>query len=185
MTTEINPPAGANALQPSLDENGVLRRVAPGTHQALDVLGPTVEFLTLPDEARSDFCVMRGVIPPGVAVPLHAHPDTETFFVLSGEVLALKHGPHSYESVVVKAGDFILVPPWARHGWRNVGSAPVVALLTTTARLGRWFLEVGRPATGGPQPVTPDDLARFAAIAATYGHWLASPQENAAAGITF
>ena len=30
---------------------------------------------------------------------------------------------------------------------------------------------------------SPDALQRFAAVAARYGHWLASPEENAASGI--
>lgn len=34
-----------------------------------------------------------------------------------------------------------------------------------------------------PQPVTPEDLTRFAAISAKYGYWNATPEENAAVGI--
>jgi hypothetical protein len=36
---------------------------------------------------------------------------------------------------------------------------------------------------GARQPVTPEDLARFAALSANYGHWNATPEENAAVGI--
>ena len=50
------------------------------SHAVLDVLGPTVEFLVLPSERAGDYCVIRGSIPPGVSVPLHSHPDNETFF---------------------------------------------------------------------------------------------------------
>jgi hypothetical protein len=59
----------------------------------------------------------------------------------------------------------------------------VVNLIITTKRLGRFFQEVGRPATDAPQPVTPEELARFAAICAKYGYWNATPEENAAVGI--
>jgi hypothetical protein len=39
--------------------------IAQGTDcPVLDVLGPTIEFLTSPDEADDRLCVMRGVIPP-------------------------------------------------------------------------------------------------------------------------
>ena len=58
--------------------------VNPTTGQCVDLLGPTVELLTSPQEASIDFCLLRGVIPPGVSVPLHSHPDTEDFFVISG-----------------------------------------------------------------------------------------------------
>jgi hypothetical protein len=38
---------------------------------ALDVMGPTIEFLVPP--ADGEPCVMRGTIPSGAAVPLHSH----------------------------------------------------------------------------------------------------------------
>jgi hypothetical protein len=50
--------------------------------------------------------------------------------------------------------------------------------------MARFFQEVGRPAAGKPQPpLTPEDLARFAAVSAKYGYWNATPEENAAVGI--
>jgi quercetin dioxygenase-like cupin family protein len=153
------------------------------THEPLDFFGPTLEFLTAPEEAQNDFCVLRGVIPPGVAVPLHSHPDTETFFVISGEVVALQQSAEGYASSVARAGDYIHVPAGARHGWRNISSAPVIALVTTTARLGRFFQETGRKVTGAPLPVTPQDLAHFRAVADRYGHWHSTPEETAAVGI--
>jgi hypothetical protein len=42
----------------------------PTTGLRLDLLGPMVEFLTSPQEANIDFRVLRGMIPPGVSVPL-------------------------------------------------------------------------------------------------------------------
>jgi hypothetical protein len=48
--------------------------------QVLDVLGPAVEFLTF--EEDSELCAMRGLVPPGVAVPLHSHDDVEDFCFL-------------------------------------------------------------------------------------------------------
>src|SRR5262249_41388211 len=44
----------------------VLRGVAAGTpYAAMDVFGPMVEFISGPDDPGADFCVMRGVLPPG------------------------------------------------------------------------------------------------------------------------
>jgi len=159
--------------------------INPTTGACVDVFGPTVEFLTLPEETHNDFCVLKGVIPPGVSISLHSHPDTEDFFILSGEVEALRQGTQGYEWIVGKAGDFFHVPGGVRHAWRNVSHEPLTALITTTTKLGRFFQEAGRPVTGTPQPVTPEDLAHFLAIATTYGHWNATPEENAAVGIHF
>ena len=161
--------------------------VNPTTGQCVDLLGPTVELLTSPQEASIDFCVLKGVIPPGVSVPLHSHPDTEDFFVISGEVQALRQGAQGYEWIVAKAGDHLHVPSGARHGWRNVSSKPLVAFLITTRKLAQFFQEVGRPVAGTSQPVTGEDLAhflvRFATVSAKYGYWNATPEENAAVGI--
>jgi mannose-6-phosphate isomerase-like protein (cupin superfamily) len=66
------------------NHRNVRHHIAEGTpNPALDVFGPTVEFLTSPADAHDDFCVMRGVIPPGVAIPLHSHDDTEEFFIVA------------------------------------------------------------------------------------------------------
>jgi quercetin dioxygenase-like cupin family protein len=58
----------------------------PSTGKVLELFGPTVEFLTSPQDAQNDFCVLRGTISPGAFVPLHSHPDTEDFLVISGEL---------------------------------------------------------------------------------------------------
>jgi quercetin dioxygenase-like cupin family protein len=158
-------------------------QINPTTGLHVDVFGPTVEFLTSPAEEHNDFCAMRGVIPPGVSVPLHSHPDTEDFIVLSGEVEALRQGSQGYEWVVVKAGDYVHVPSNARHAWRNVGTEPNIALMITTPKLGRFFQEVGRPVTGAPQSVSPEELTHFLRVATAYGYWNATPEENAAVGI--
>jgi quercetin dioxygenase-like cupin family protein len=155
----------------------------PTTGQVLEIFGPTLEFLTSPEDERNDFCVMKGTIPPGVHVPLHSHCDTEDFFVISGSVESLRQGKEGYEWIRAEVGDYIHVPASAHHAWRNVSREPVVNLIITTKRLGRFFQEAGRPVTGEPQPVTPEDLARFAAVSARYGYWNATPEENAAIGI--
>jgi hypothetical protein len=64
-------------------------------------VGPTVEFLNSPDERDAAYCVMIGTIPPGVSVPLHSHPDVESFFTLSGTVQVLfQRGDNSNGDVI-------------------------------------------------------------------------------------
>jgi len=153
----------------------------------VDLMGPTVEFLTSPQEAGIDFCLLRGVLPPGVSVPLHSHPDTEDFIVISGEVQALNQGTTGYEWIEVKAGDHVHVPGNARHAWRNTSGAPFVTYIITTPKLGKFFQEVGRPIGNTDQPVPAEDiadfLARYGSAAGKYGYWNATPEENSAVGI--
>ena len=106
-----------------LDERAT--EINPAMGLRVDLMGPTVEFLTSPQEAGIDFCLLIGVIPPGVAVPLHSHPDTEDFIVISGEVQALRQGTGGYEWIELKAGDHVHVPGNARHAWRNTVSASI------------------------------------------------------------
>ena len=161
------------------------RLVPRGTYGVLDVFGPTVEFLTLPGETDAGYCVMIGTVPPGLAVPLHSHPDPEDFFLLSGAIQALAQRGENIEWLNVKPGGFVHVPSGAKHAWRNTSSEPAVQLITTTANLGRFFQEIGRTATPGtlPAPPTPDDLQHFARVAAKYQYCLGSPAENASVGI--
>jgi len=151
----------------------------------VEVFGPTIEFLTSPTGLQTDFCILRGTIPPGIFVPLHSHPDVEDFIMISGELQALKQDADGYKWVVAKAGDYVHVPGGTPHAWRNISHEPAVTLLITTKKLGQFFREAGRPVTGFPQPILLDDLERFATIAKQYGYWNATPEENSAAGIQF
>jgi len=156
------------------------------TSRVLDVFGPTVEFLISPLAPEAAYCIMRGTIPPGVSVPLHSHPDDESFYLLSGVVRALRQEADKFEWLELKAGGFFHIPSGAKHAWQNTSSKPAVSLIVTTPRLGRFFSEIGRPVTHGiPAPPTAGELERFRRLAAQYHHWLGTPDENAAVGISF
>ena len=162
--------------------------INPASGMCVDLMGPTVEFLTSPQETGIDFCVLRGVIPPGVAVPLHSHPDTEDFIVISGEGQGLRQGTSGYEWIGLKAGDHVHVPGNTRHAWRNTTGAPFVTFIITTPKLGKFFQEVGSPKGSSDQPVTAEDIAdfvaRFQSLAGKFDYWNATPEENAAVGIS-
>lgn len=159
-------------------------RIAEGTPgQVLDVFGSTVEFVSWPSDPHGDFCVMRGVVPPGVTVPLHSHDDAEDFLILAGTQQVLTEGEEGLRWAEAHAGDYVRVPGGTLHAHRNVSGQPAVDLIVTTSRLGRFFQEVGRPVTDTPQPPDPAELARFVATAARYGYTLGTPEQNAAVGI--
>jgi quercetin dioxygenase-like cupin family protein len=159
-------------------------RIAEGTPgQVLDVFGSTVEFVSWPGDPHGDFCVMRGVVPPGVTVPLHSHDDAEDFLILAGTQQVLTEGEEGLRWAEAHAGDYVRVPGGTLHAHRNVSGQPAVDLIVTTSRLGRFFREVGRPVTDAPQPPDPAELARFVATAARYGYILGTPEQNAAVGI--
>jgi quercetin dioxygenase-like cupin family protein len=156
------------------------------TYKFFDVLGPTVAFLTPPSNADADYSVMFGTILPNVSVPLHSHPDDESFYLLSGVVQVLIQQEDNVKWVEAKAGDFIHITKDTKHAWKNTSDKPVEGVITTTARIGKFFQEVRKPVID-VKPLSPpmrEELQHFMQVAAKYGHWLGSPEENAAVGIS-
>jgi quercetin dioxygenase-like cupin family protein len=162
----------------------VLHRIAEGTaRDAFEVFGPQVEFLTWNDDEHGQFCVMRGIVPPGVTVPLHKHADAEDFLILSGTQQVLIETEQGLDWHDAREGDYIRVPGGMLHAHRNVSDKPAVDLIVTTFRMGEFFKEVGLPTTGEPIPVTAERLGFFLATTQKYGYMLATPEENASVGI--
>lgn len=158
--------------------------VDPAAVETLDVLGPTVQFLTPPEDGEP--CVMRGTIPPGVVVPLHSHADPETFLAVSGELEGLVHADEDVRWIRIGPGDVFHVPGGARHAFRNRSRGPAVSILVSTSTIGRFFREIGRPLEPGATPAWPPPpaaLQRLRETAERYGYWNATPEENAAVGI--
>ena len=58
--------------------------------EVLDALDPEIQRLTALSEADDGFCLIRSTFPAGAVVPIHSHPDRETFYVLDGELQALR-----------------------------------------------------------------------------------------------
>ena len=61
---------------------------------------------------------------PGADAPEHTHPQEQVAVVFAGEIIFTVNG----EECVVRAGEFIHIPPNAPHAERNEG--PVAAILT-------------------------------------------------------
>ncbi len=155
--------------------------------ETLDVLGPTIEFLSAPEGSDSAPCIMRGTIPPGVSVPLHSHPDPETFVLISGAVEGLAHSAESFHWLQIASGDVFQVPGGAKHAFRNLSAEPAVMIIVSTVKMGRFFREIGRPVIpGGPPPGPPsaEIIWRFLETAARYGYWNATAEENAKLGLS-
>jgi uncharacterized RmlC-like cupin family protein len=158
----------------------------PRKGEKLDVLGPTIQYVTTPDADDRDPCVMRGTIPPGVVVPLHSHADPETFIVLSGRLEGLATAREGVTWIPVGPGDIFHVPGNAKHAWRNPSREPAVTIIASTAKMGRFFRELGipiGPANTTARPPSDATFQRFLETAERYGYWNATPEENAAVDI--
>jgi len=87
-----------------------VRLVPPYGVAVLNVLGPTIELLTTPEADDALPCVMRGTILPGGVVPLHSHPEPETFLILSDGVEGLTESEAGLGWVRIGSGDAFHVP---------------------------------------------------------------------------
>jgi hypothetical protein len=78
------------------------------------------------------------------------------------------------------------VPGGAKHAFRNDGADDAVMLIVSTAKIGRFFRELGVPVAPGAPPAGPPArgrIQRFLETSARYGYWNATPEENARIGI--
>jgi quercetin dioxygenase-like cupin family protein len=148
--------------------------------------GTLIEILASPEEVGDEICLIRGTVPPGVAVPLHSHPDLELFYVLEGTVESFqsKEGTNGWTTAGV--GDVVAIPGNVKHAWRNASSFRAIFVIVTTSKLCQFFREVTKPFDPNQRsaPPTPEAMERLFATAARYGYWMASPEENAAIGIS-
>jgi quercetin dioxygenase-like cupin family protein len=168
-------------------DKDVVRRVDAGTIEVIDVLGPTIEFLSS-DEGENDPCVMRGIIPPGVTVPLHSHPEPETLIAISGRLEGLKEAAGNFEWVLIGRGDVFHIPGGVKHAIRNQSDEPANIVIAAPASTGRFFREIGTPIAPNAKPFGPPSanvIKRFMEISKRYGYWNATPEENARVGIFF
>jgi quercetin dioxygenase-like cupin family protein len=150
----------------------------------LKVLGASIQFVVGPQQDEDALCILKRTIPPGISVPMHSHDFVEVFFVVSGNFEVII-GDGKMRWIEVSAGDLIEVPNNVKHGFRNRSQHPVINLVFTTSKHGRYFQEIGRPAASREsiRPPTLNEIQRFVKTSALYGYWLATPEENALVGI--
>jgi quercetin dioxygenase-like cupin family protein len=96
--------------------------------EVFDMLGPTFRYVTPLSDADGGYCVLKGTVPPGVVVPIHSHAARETFYILAGELEALKGDRWQ----TFGAGDVFDVPGGTKHAFRNVSAESVSVLIVTT-----------------------------------------------------
>jgi quercetin dioxygenase-like cupin family protein len=153
--------------------------------QKLTPNGTLFEFLASPDETGSEICLIRGTIPPGVAVPLHSHSDVELFYVLEGSLEAFQFGDGTHGWVSFGPGEVVRVPGNTKHALRNSSPLPATAVIVTTSKLYSFFQEVSKPLDRDREGTRPtrEEIQRLSETAARYGYWMGSPEENAAIGL--
>ena len=83
----------------------------------VELKGVWIRWLIRGGEARG-FAMRVFRIEPGAVIPAHTHPWEHGIFVLKGEGV-VRIGRSRY---VVRAGDYLLIPPNVEHEYVNVGN---------------------------------------------------------------
>ena len=150
--------------------------------QTFIVLGVLLQFLSTPEQINDQIGVMRGTVPSGVVIPLHRHADPEIFYVLNGSLEVFQ--AESWQTVT--AGEVVSIPGNVRHALRNTSPSPITLITVSKHELYSFFRELARPFDPNrpPAPPTPEEMQQLFSAAQKYEYWLASPDENAAIGIS-
>ena len=160
--------------------------IRSGSEPLFNVFGPLLRFLVTPAQTSEAFALMRSIVPPGVAIPLHSHADPEVLFVLEGELEVLQHDGKSSRWLTAQSGETICIPGDVKHALRNASPVPAAVLLITSPNIYHFFRELGKPFQADERtgPPTPQETQRLLELAAKYSYWMASPEENADVGLT-
>jgi hypothetical protein len=154
--------------------------------QTLIVLGVLLQFLSTPEQINDQISVMHRTVPSGVVIPLHSHADPEIFMCwmvrsrCSRPRARLRAGKQSMPATSFLSPEIagtrseILLPP------------PTTSITVSKQQLYSFFRELARPFDPHrpPAPPTPNEMQQLFSAARRYEYWLASPDENAAIGIS-
>ncbi|HEY4046393.1 MAG TPA: cupin domain-containing protein [Acidobacteriaceae bacterium] len=153
------------------------------SNQTYVVLGVLMQFLVAPDATSGNVAMLHSELRPGTIIPLHNHADSEIFYLPSGSLEAYEEqegwktfGP----------GQAIAITGRVKHAIRNVSDKSALAIAVTGRDLYSFFAELAAPleSASPSAPPTPEQMQHLFAVAAKYGYWLGSPEDNAAIGIT-
>lgn len=149
-----------------------LTHVEPGNgEETFNVLGEQLTVLLSAAQTRPSLALMEIVSPPGGGPPaLHAHPPTETFYVLEGTYEFSRTGPGGPETFRASAGSAVHVPSGVPHNYKNIGSVPGRLLAIFTEPAAEEFLRALSAATvdAAGRPVMPPDMAKVGAVMTKY-----------------
>jgi quercetin dioxygenase-like cupin family protein len=167
---------------PTKEDNSNARSV----DQTFNVFGVLLNFLVTPNETGHEVSLFKGILPPGVVIPLHSHAEPEVFFVLEGslEVYRESGQPHGWSTT--QPGEVLAIPGNVKHALRNTSSTPTTLLLVTQEELYDFFRSIAKPFEAGQIPASPspEDMQQLFVAAAKYRYWMGSPEENAKIGIS-
>lgn len=129
----------------------------PGGGARNSAFGLPRRFLVTSEQSNGAFCTFEEDVPPGAGPPLHIHmKEHELFYVMSGVIKFRCED----EVLEITAGGTIVIPPGARHTFKNIGDAPAKIVVTLTPGGGDgFFFAVEEQGLGRADQAAIDKLA--------------------------
>jgi quercetin dioxygenase-like cupin family protein len=115
-------------------------------------------------ETDGAYAVVTITTAPGGGPPLHAHPGSETFFVVSGEFEFTRRDAFGVSTIRAVPGDVIHAPGGTPHRFENVGATPSTLLIVFEPAALNFLREAGTAFTPGAEP----DMETMLALTTKY-----------------
>lgn len=94
--------------------------------RAYNVLNILLRFHAFPSETMGKYSFVECLVPPGAGAPPNHHAgETESFYVLDGQVGFMVDG----QDVLAGPGDHIAIPDGAVHAFQAIGDRPARLLI--------------------------------------------------------
>jgi quercetin dioxygenase-like cupin family protein len=149
------------------------------TDEVTSMYGSRIQFLTAVPDADDEYCVCKSTLPPGAIVPVHSHPERETFHILEREAQGL---PDDSWITLGRNGVFD-VRGGIKHAWRNVSDSLAAMSVVAPMRLARFVRGPLLSPAGKRGAPAPEEVLLFFELTQAHGYWFSGLEDNAAAGL--
>ena len=103
-------------------------------------------------ETGGAYAIVAGTVAPGGGPPLHAHPTSETIYVLSGEFAVTRRDARGVTTIRVGPGAVVHAPGGAPHRFENVSATRSALLIVVSAERLDYLRDLGRAFPPGSAP---------------------------------
>jgi quercetin dioxygenase-like cupin family protein len=128
--------------------------------QTFNMFGVLLNFLVTPNETGYEVSLFKGILPPGVVIPLHSHAEPEVFYVLEGSLEVYRESGESQGWSTTRPGGVLAISGKVKHALRNTSSTPTTVILVAQDELYNFFRSIAKPFEAGlmPAPPSPEDM---------------------------
>src|ERR1700732_259259 len=118
---------------------------AKSVDQRFNTFGVLLNFLVTPAETGHEVNLFKGIVSPGVVIPLHSHAEPEVFYVLEGSLEVYRESGQPQGWSTPRPAGVVAIPGNVKHALRNTSSTPTTVLLVTQEELYNFSPSIAKP----------------------------------------